>query len=691
MVKAGSAFGWPELIRTRLTKWRAGRPPEAVAVETPAPAAEPANLVPGTLDEALLLATRLTNNPRDSVALAAVQASVARWPGNVALWRAIFVEALLEQRYAATSAYFVTSMSAQPSKVVLRNLKGVASLWPAHELRHLLPAFSEPASLANAHGVLAETALASGLADLARRHLDAIEGSSEAGLQIQLLRAAYSVAVGEFDEARRIVESVLLNENIDFASLSKAFDIAQQSGDAQLQGVIAQRMLGVASGKTLIRTAQCLVLAGDRERAYEILESLQGDPALSKAAGFWLAHYLRFEGRFEDASAVLATLLSSHPQDAKGLLELSELHVEHGRYDDCVSTTSMARVQLGPDKAVFSTAEFSALCSLGRYREAFDGYKNRGSHRQLRYGALGERYTPSFERWRSSPERLVCAVSGVGDEIRWSSTYGALPRGTAVTCDPRLVGLFERSFPHLTFLPVKRRYKAVDLVAGPAYADVPHPELTYFFDSHGWNAALGYPTVTTMYDIMGDLRPDEASFAASAGVLKPDERRVEACRQRLGEGRHIAISWGSELSSYARNHHGTPFEVICALASRLDGTLHILQGRVGDDDRAALARASGGRVRFPADDIDMRNDFEEFAALLSAMDVTIASATSTVELAGSLGGPVVLTSRSRLVHWRIRGGRDIWFSNIRHAHSPMIEDVDGMGLLDRIESALNER
>ncbi|HYD69256.1 tetratricopeptide repeat protein, partial [Azospirillum sp.] len=122
---------------------------------------------------------------------------------------------------------------------------------------------------------------------------------------------------------------------------------------------------------------------------------------------------------------------------------------------------------------------------------------------------------------------LVWREQGVGDELMFASCYADLigrARHVIVECDPRLAGLFARSFPTATV-----RAPTDD----PRDADVHVP-------------AGSLPRF---------LRPELRRFPARASWLVADAERVRAWRERvaaLGPGLVVGIGWRSGLMTRER-------------------------------------------------------------------------------------------------------------------------------------------
>lgn len=216
---------------------------------------------------------------------------------------------------------------------------------------------------------------------------------------------------------------------------------------------------------------------------------------------------------------------------------------------------------------------------------------------------------------------LVWREQGVGDELALASVYPDLIRAAGsvtIECDPRLLSLFARSFPGA-------RVRA-DSSRNPA------PVLD------------GVDLQVSAGDAASYLRPGIDDFpTGTAGFLQPDTRRAERWKQRLdalGPGAKIGICWRSIRRGERRNlHYATPLQLAPVLS--LPG-VHFVNLQYGMDpaEQSELAQHGIPLARWP--DLDLRNDFENTAALLSQLDAVVGPETAMTALAAAIGRPTFL-------------------------------------------------
>jgi len=413
-----------------------------------------------------------------------------------------------------------------------------------------------------------------------------------------------------------------------------------EEGEAALRAVLANRP---------DHAPAALALAGSlQRRGADALPAYRRYMMLEPAdAEGWNAHGLALQSadRIAPAGDAFARALRLAPTMAEAMTNLGTVHRLQGRiaesaglqrrvldlrpgYAAAHANLALALQNLGDDAAAeqeFTQAlEADPAQALARFNRAI---------LRLRHGRLSEGwedYAVRFESGRLKPKRpfnipewngddlagrrlLLWAEQGLGDELMFGALLPeALTRfpGTIVECEPRLVPLFQRSFPDTTVREPTRR---------PTDAD----------------CHLGFGSLPRL------LWRTAPVPLPPAGWLKPDPMRVAAWRSRLdaiGPGLKVGIAWTSRRLTAERRHSYTQLEDWTPLLL-LPG-LHAVSLQY--DGREAEIAAVEGRLgvcvhRWP--DLDQIADLEGTAALMASLDLVITVASSAGEMAAALGIP----------------------------------------------------
>ncbi|HYD66561.1 tetratricopeptide repeat protein [Azospirillum sp.] len=372
-----------------------------------------------------------------------------------------------------------------------------------------------------------------------------------------------------------------------------------------------------------------------------------------------LGGVLQVMERPEEAEPYLEQALALRPGDADTLSNLAAVREALGRPDEAIDTYRQL-LAARPDAAEIHYNLANALRAVGARAGAEAGFRRAvelaPDHAGARWN-LGllrlERAGPDAEAWEQygwrlkSPDiqasrrmalpewqgedlagkrALVWREQGLGDELMFASLYPDLIRRAGhvvIECDRRLVPLFARSFPGA----------AVRAETGdPAPMD------------------LGTDCHIPAGSLPRWLRPGLAAFPDAPGFLVPDASRADRWRRELaalGAGPKVGLAWRSGLTTRRRAPAYTRLDQWAPVLTVPGLVLVPLQY-----DRCALAltdaeaRFGVTLHRWPG--LDLKDDLEETAALIAALDLVISAPTAVAELAGALGVPT----------WRLAPGGD---------------------------------
>lgn len=334
----------------------------------------------------------------------------------------------------------------------------------------------------------------------------------------------------------------------------------------------------------------------------------------AETASAWLnlGMALRRLGRRNDAVVAVRRAVALAPALADAAANLGRLLVETEGAGAALRWTGRA-LAIDPDEPAARFNQGVVRLGQGALAEGWKGYDARFRARALT-SAARPADRPAWGGESLAGRRiLVWGEQGIGDVLMFATVLPDLVARAGrveLECDSRLVPLLARSFPTAAVHPP---------ADGPMDVDV--------------QAAIG--------SLPRYLRPGLAAFAAAAAPLAVDAAEAGRWRARLGPlgpGLRLGVAWrsgvmtGDRIGEYTTLADWGP---VLTLAG-----VHAVNLQYGDC-AAELEEAEGRfgvRIhRWP--DIDLRDDLDRVAALMSVLDLVIAPATSVGELAAAVGAP----------------------------------------------------
>ena len=370
-------------------------------------------------------------------------------------------------------------------------------------------------------------------------------------------------------------------------------------------------------------------------------------------------------GQTARARAMLEEAAALKPDDAEVHVDIAVLSFDRGDLGDGQRRLAHA-LHLDPNNARAHLALAADRLAEGDYPRGWSEYEWR-----LRAGGFEGRVPAAERHWANDGRTgTVCATweQGLGDQIMYASCVpdlAASAERTILQCDPRLVTLMRRSFP------------AVEVRTAAAASDAGVGAETW-----DWEIPMG--------SLPGIFRASAGAFPQRAGgYLRADPARVAFWKQHLrtlGAGPSIGISWRGGSPRTRRALRSIDPETFVGMLSAPGTVLVSLQYGDSDSDLARLRTAAGKPIHHWPEVIA---DYDETAAVVSALDLVISVCTSIVHLAGALGSNAwVLVPQ--VAEWRYgrRGERMPWYDRVRLYRQSTLGEWQPV--LRQISAALND-
>ncbi len=371
--------------------------------------------------------------------------------------------------------------------------------------------------------------------------------------------------------------------------------------------------------------------------------------------------------RFDAAQDSYAAALAVKPDYAEPHYNLGNLLKAQGRYAQALAAYGEA-LRIDPQHPQAHWNKALTLLALGRFAQGWEDYE---------WGfAGGERssaYSP-LPLWDGKPLRgrdiLIQSEQGVGDEVMFAScipdVMGDAGR-CVVECDPRLVGLFTRSFRGA-------------VVIGRAKDD----QRTWLAKVPDVDVKISSGSLPRIF------RPGADAFPKHRGYLVPDPDLAASWRERLdkiGGGLKVGVSWrggGNELVRRQRSIDLAAWRPVLQLP---DINFVNLQYDANSGELEQAARDTGVTLHHWPEG-DLFSDMEAIAALMAGLDLTISVDNSTVHFAGALGRPV-LALLPHIADWRWMVDREDspWYPSVKLLRQPAAGEWGSV--IDRLVSEID--
>ena len=351
---------------------------------------------------------------------------------------------------------------------------------------------------------------------------------------------------------------------------------------------------------------------------------------------------------FFDVEAALGYVhkaLELNPQLAAAHNNLAMILQFQGRCEEALAACSRA-LELGPASTDTLWIRALAQLMLGQFGAGWRDYESR--RHKLR--AFNIRKFP-YREWDGSPlagrDVLIYHEQGIGDEIMFASCLPdifALGGRYVVECSAKLEKLFRRSFA----------------TAAIQVSDQWQPDMSYLaaLPRFDWQVAAG--------SLPGFFRHSWDDFPAHRGYLVPNADRVRFWRaqlDKLGPGRKIGLSWRGGLRYTNQSGRSIELEALLPLLSVPGHRFVSLQYGDCADELEKVRERHGCTIHHYQEAID---DYDETAALVSALDQVISVQTAVVHLSGALGKPVwVMVPLTPEWRYMAHGERMPWYPAAR--------------------------
>ncbi len=356
------------------------------------------------------------------------------------------------------------------------------------------------------------------------------------------------------------------------------------------------------------RTEEALSIS---EKALELLPT-------SRGAMINRGNALKTLALFDQAEEQYRKMIDIDQNDAVAHDLLGTVLQGQARLDEAISAYRTA-ISVDNGEQLFKGDLSIALLAAGFLKEGWDLYsarfgKNEALVRQRRIGLK-----PWSGESLKGKTLYIWREQGIGDDLRFASCFNdviahanAEGGSVIIETDPRLITLYERSFP------------AAEI---RSHGDVETDNQIDF------DIAAG--------SLPGHFRNQIEQFPAAGGYLKPKQGQVDELKKEissLGHGLKVGIAWRSRNMAASRRHSYTELTDWQALFGKDNIQLINLQYDKAEDEINDVNSRLNANIH-TVNGLDLMNDLDGAAALTAAVDVVVSAPVSVADMAGALGRP----------------------------------------------------
>ena len=337
--------------------------------------------------------------------------------------------------------------------------------------------------------------------------------------------------------------------------------------------------------------------------------------ALSIKPEYALAYYnmgnaLHKQGKLDKAIEAYKNALSIQPNNADAYYNMGVSLKDQSKLEEAVVAYKKA-LKINPN---FESAVWNcALCWLmiGDFDKGWELWQRRFLHGELKERKRNFKTAKLWNGEKNIKSIMLWREQGLGDEMMFANYFHLIKSNNRVIeVSPRLESIFKRSFPNDT---VRAQLFDAESLYSP---------------NENYQYHMPFGEVGPIFNIGKKVDPK--------AYLVPDPKlTTEWSKIRENKKLTIGLSWRSGLMAKGRVQHYSSLDQWTRLLQ--SEKVRVICTQYSDIDEDIKSLEPDVRKRLYVPDVDMKNDIEALAAILSNCDLVVGPSSATTMLAGSLG------------------------------------------------------
>ena len=341
------------------------------------------------------------------------------------------------------------------------------------------------------------------------------------------------------------------------------------------------------------------------------------------------------ESKFDEAVPHFETIIELRQLLAGAYIQRGRAHWEMHRWDKALPDFETC-LHIDPENPDAQWTAGLINLQLGNFERGWKFYEKRWNTQTFKSPRLKTRL-PSWEPDKGYKSVLVWCEQGIGDQILYGSLLLALKSYTekvTVMMDVRLIGLFQRHYPEINFIPHSSKVQNSE------------------YDSQIPIGSIGRHFINKVKDIeeVGDVK-----------YIVPDPERVKQAKHELdiqpGEF-VVGLSWASTAPRIDK-HKSIELKNLLGLWDIPNVKVVNLQYGKPDYEIEPFEQETGKIIRQTM--VNNFFDLEGVAAIMSLCDAVVSVSNANVHIAGALGVPTYVLDANKLWYWNHKNGRNSMF------------------------------